>query len=164
MPLQFTSLLPGSHRTELEELLFQHPQQGRFLDTILDSIEKYGVPHVVERNGGLRVELAEQTEVQTLYAVVTGALESELVGALVYTLNAAHELAILHIAVKDGYTVRGSRAGHQVTFALVEELCRIAARIRGVIGVRLAYARGKSMLQKVHPLTWNASTTHLAVE
>src|ERR1039458_4970067 len=129
MALQFTSVLDLPHREELEELMFQHPQQGRFRDTILDCIERFGVPRVVEQNGRLRIELVGQTEVQTLYAVVAGGFPSELVGVLVYTRNAAHELAILHIAVKNEYTLHGSKADHQVAFALVEELCRIAARI-----------------------------------
>src|ERR1035441_2166468 len=127
MALQFTSVLDRPHREELEELMFQHPQQGRFRDTILDCIERFGVPRVVEQNGRLRIELAGQTEVQTLYAVMEGPLHSELVGALVFTRNATGELVVLHIAVKDEYTAQGPRADQMVTFALLEELEAVLA-------------------------------------
>lgn len=159
MALQFTSVLDQSLRGELEELMFQHPQQGRFRDTILDCIERFGVPRVVEQNGRLRVELAGQTEVQTLYAVMARPLHSELVGALVFTRNQTGELVVLHIAVKDDYTAQGPRADQMVTFALVEELCRVARQIQGVHGVRLAYARGQSILKTVHPLTFQPAAT-----
>ena len=137
--------------------MFQHPQQGRFRETILDCIEQFGVPRVVEQNGGLRIALAGHTEVQTLYAVMDGS--PELVGAVVYTRNTADELAVLHIAVKNIYTAKGPRADQMVTFALLEELCRVARHIKGVHGVRLAYARGQSILKTVHPLTFHPATT-----
>jgi len=158
MALQFTSVLDRSRRGELEELMFQHPQQGRFHDTIMDCIDRFGVPSVVERNGRLRIELASQTEVQTLYAMIDGPLPSELVGAVVYTRDAADELVVLHIAVKDDYTAQGLRAHQMVTFGLVEELCRVARHIHGVNGVRLVYVRGQSILQTVHPLTFPPAT------
>ena len=156
MALQFTSVLHPSHREELEELLFQHPQQGRFRETILDCIAQFGVPRVVEQNGGLRITLAGHTEVQSLYAM----LETlpELIGAVVYTRNAGDELAVLHIAVKNVYTAKGPRADQMVTFALIDELFRVAHHIKGVHGVRLAYARGQSFLKTVHPLTFHPAS------
>jgi hypothetical protein len=159
MALQFTAVLDQLHREELEELMFQHPQQGRFRDTILDCIERFGVPRVVEQNGRLRIELAGQTEVQTLYAVLEGSLDSGLVGALVFTRNEAGELVVLHIAVKDEYTAQGPRADQMVTFALLEELCRVARHIRGVPGVRLAYTRGHTLLKTIHPLQFAPAST-----
>ena len=152
MVLHFTSVLDRSHRVELEELMFQHPQQRRFRDTILDCIERFGVPRVVEQNGRLRIELAGPTEVQTLYAVMEQLLHSELVGALVFTRNEVGELLVLHIAVKDDYTAQGPRAAQMVTFALFEELCRVARCIQGVHGVRLVYTRGQTVLKTIHPL------------
>jgi hypothetical protein len=147
MSLQFTSLLQPAYREALEGLLFLHPQQGRFRDTILDAIEAHGVPRVVERDGGLRVEVAGQTSVQTLYVLWAAAHGCELVGAVVYTRNLEEELEIVHIAVKQDYTARGARASEGVTVALVEELCRVACRIRGVRGVRLAYSRQRAVLR-----------------
>ncbi len=155
--LQFTSLLSPSYQESVEELLFLHPQQGRFRDTILDCIAAHGVPRVVARSDGLRVELGGQTPVQTLYALTVGLPQDEVIGCVVYTRNAAEELEILHIAVRDDYTVRGCNADQQVTFALIQELCSVARRIKGVSGVRLAYKRGRSLLKAVHPLTFDTS-------
>ena len=115
------------------------------------------MPRVVEHNGGLRIALSGHTEVQSLYAMLEE--PPELVGAVVYTRNAADELAILHIAVKNDYTAKGPRADQMVTFALIEELCRVARHIQGVHGVRLAYTRGQSILKTVHPLTFHPATT-----
>ncbi|MCX6924818.1 MAG: hypothetical protein NT154_16645, partial [Verrucomicrobia bacterium] len=53
---------------------------------------------------------------------------------------------------------QGPRADQMVTFALLEELCRVAHHIRGVHGVRLAYVRGQTVLKTVHPLTFRPAT------
>lgn len=154
MALRFTSVLERAHRRELEKLLFQHPQQGRFRDTILESIERFGVPRVVELNRRLRIKLSGQVEVQTIYALMEGALRSDLAAVVVYSRNAEDELVVMHLAVENDYTTRGPRADQMVTYAIIDELCRIARHIKGVCGVRLAYARGQSILKTVHPLSF----------
>ena len=152
MALRFTSILDKSHRKELENLFFFHPQQARFHGSILDTLERDGMPRIVSNNGGLRIELAGQGEVQTVYAIMENALTRELVGAIVYTRNADNELAVRHIVVKDAYTSGGTKADLDVAYQLITELRRAAQRIGGVRGVRLAYNHRKTLLGTLPPL------------
>ena len=151
--LVFTSSLDRSHLEELEELMFFHPQQGRFKGTLLDSVEEFGQPHILDRDGLLHVGLGgDGAGAQTLYAMVDHPSRGELAGVVVYTRTADNELLILHIAVKDRYTSHGRSADAQVTYLLIEELRQIARRIHGIRGVRIAYKRGHSLLNVVRPV------------
>jgi hypothetical protein len=150
----------GEHYAEaLETLLFFHPQQGRFRRDITDSVERHGSPRIICQNGGLRIQLPKLQDVQTLYAL-TGETESrELVGAMIYTRTDEETIEILHLVVQDDYTARGKNAREGLAFLLVEELCRVGLRIRGVRNVRLAYDRGQVILKQIQvaaPQTGNA--------
>lgn len=149
MALKFTSVLGKSHREQLEELMFFHPQQGRFRDTILECIESFGLPRIVVENGRLRIALAERIDVQTLYAVLEDSSQSELVGTVVYTRHPSDELLILHIAIKEAYTGHGPHADRMITFAVLDAVCNVARQIKGVNRVRLAYARGQAVVKTV---------------
>ena len=144
-------MLDQCHRRELETLFFFHPHQERFRESIVDTVERDGMPRIVKANGGLRIELAGRGDVQTLYAMLEKAVTHELVGAVVYARNAENELAIRHIVVKHDYTVGGARAEFEVTFQLINELRRAAQRIGGVRGVRLAYNHRNSLLTPLPP-------------
>jgi predicted GNAT family acetyltransferase len=147
MTLVFTSALDKTHRDELEELMFFHPEQGRFASNILRAVEQHGSPRVTECEGKLRIELPSITGVQTLFAVMQDIAQLELVGVVVYTRTSAGVIEILHIAVKDEYTGHGPRSDQQVAFSLIQELCRIARQIRGVHSVQLAYKRNRVLLK-----------------
>jgi len=141
MNLSLTSKLGKEHADELEELLFFHPQQGRFRRNIIASVEKHGSPTVIERNGGLRIQLQMLQDVQTLYALARDGERQQLAGALVYTRTEPQTLEILHIVVKDEYTMTGKQADGGLTFLLIEELCRIGRMIQGILFVRLVSGR-----------------------
>ena len=126
--------------------MFFHPQQGRFRDTLLDSVETHGAPRIVERDGKLRIQVASLEDSQTLYAVIEQVLTWELVGVVVFARTVVSELGVLHIAVKDDYTAQGAKADQLIAFHLIEELRRVGNRISGIQGVRLAYKRGKVFL------------------
>jgi hypothetical protein len=149
MNLCLTSILGTKHADELEKLLFFHPQQGRIRRNISESVEKYGSPRIIEKNSGLRIELPLLEDVQTLYALVRNRGRQELVGALVYTRTEARTLEILHIVVKDEYTLSGKHADQELTFLFIEELCRIGRMIQGIHFVRLAYDRGRVFVKKL---------------
>ena len=153
MGLQFTSVLDQTHRSELEELIFFHPQQGRFASSLVSTIAEQGAPRIIEQAGKLRIEIPRIPDVQTLYAIVTGAVEWELVGMVAYTRRIPAELTILHIAVKDEYTLHGAKGDQLVACHLLEELQRIGHRIQGIHGVQLAYRRDKTLLTTLRPVS-----------
>ena len=147
MSLQFTSVLDKFHKSELEELLFFHPHQGRFASSIVGAVEKHGVPTVVEQDNHLRVKLVGSDDAQTLYVVMESLLLQELVGAVIYTRTSEGTLVILHIAVKKEYTQEGEKSGQQVTLQLIQEICRIARQVQGIKSVQLGYKRSHNFLK-----------------
>ena len=63
----FASYVECSQRSYLESLVFFNASQQRVLDGIIDSIEKFGPPEIVEEGGRLRVRVAGKTEAQSPY-------------------------------------------------------------------------------------------------
>lgn len=147
MRVYITSLLDKDHSDDLEQLLYFHPQQEHFRQNIIACVEKYGSPQIIERDGGLRIQLELLKEVQTLYAIAQNGQARKLAGVVVYTRIQDGDLEIVHIVVKDEYTMKGKKAKDEVAAMLIEEVCRIARRIHGVHSVRLAYNRGRIIVK-----------------
>jgi hypothetical protein len=56
---------------------------------------------------------------------------------------------ILHIAVREEYTIPGGRCENSVAFLLFEELCHIGRQVKGIHAIRLAYDRGKVIVRSL---------------
>jgi len=145
--INFASRLPAAHRAELEALLFFHPRQSRVFPGIVESVEKYGHPRIVEEAGYLRVSVGESAEVQNLYALVRRREKAELAGALVYTRADRETLVLLHIAVKDEYSLSGRHSHQMLTMKLLAKLQEIALQIKGVRFLVVVY--GKGLMKKM---------------
>lgn len=156
MKICITSLLGTRHADDLEQLLYYHPQQSRFRQNIIASLEQYGSPRIVEINGGLRIQLELLKEVQTLYAIAQDGKGKDLAGVVVYTRAQDGNLEVVHIVVKDEFTLQGKYAKVEVASMLIEAVCRIAHQIQGVHSVRLAYDRGRIV---VKPIQGSSSKT-----
>jgi hypothetical protein len=141
MEIRVTSLIPSDYRDELEQLFFFNSQQATHRSSIVRSVEKYGSPRLVERLGGLRIEIPRAAEAQTLYAIADAPQGPLLAGVVVYTRFSNDELEILHMAVDS--TEGPDSIGKPVARILVEELCRIARRVKGIRSIRLPYERGR---------------------
>ena len=80
------------HRPALEELLFFNPGQFRVRAGIINSLEKFGHPQLVEAGENLSVRIGEQ-ETQTLFAYDRGLRDSAPVGVDLPALLAEHRVA-----------------------------------------------------------------------
>lgn len=148
--LRFSSLLESKHVEALDRLMFFNGHQSKFARTILESVRAHGTPKIVERNGGLRIELPK-FDTQTLYALLGDGDATTLVGAVVYTRVPSDTLDVMHIAVKEEYTFGRAHADMNVAARLIEELVRVGRQIRDVHFVQLAYGRGKLIVRRVAP-------------
>ena len=141
--ITFTSVLGRRHRRELERLLFLNPRQHRVRSAILEAVEKYGIPKVVEDQGRLRVSLDSGRDVQTLFAIGHTALRSRLAGVMVYTRLQTEIILLLHVAVTRDYAWGGHDAQQRLALRLVERLRIIARQVKGVRVVRLILGNGR---------------------
>lgn len=141
--ITFTSVLERSQCRELERLLFLNPGQHRVRSAIIEAVEKYGIPRVVDEQGLLRVRLDSSREVQTLFAIGHTALSSRLAGVMVYTRLDGETILLLHLAVARDYASGGRFGRQMLALRLVERLRKIAAQVKGVHVVRLILSSGK---------------------
>jgi hypothetical protein len=129
--LEFASQAPKHSKEALEELLFFNPRQHRVREGIVNSLEQFGHPRLVETESGLSVRVGTQ-EAQTLFAFDKRRRSKDPVGLVVFIRTSPSDIAIMHVAVHPDYALRGSEAGVGLGVTLIEKVKEIAARIVGV--------------------------------
>ncbi len=127
--------LPIEQRAALEQLLFFNVNQHRVRSGIQQSIDTYGVPVIVEEEGGLRIRVGDIAGVQSLFAVSTG---GRLLGVAVFVRSAHERFAVLHLVVAPRSS-SGPDLNTRVLLKLMHEIRRAARRTRGVERIELVY-------------------------
>ena len=140
MDLVFSSKAANQSRPALEDLLFFNPRQYRVREGIVDSLAHFGHPRLEQTDDGLRVRVGEE-EAQTLFAFDRDTKNADPVGVVVFLRTSPVEIAILHVAVRPDYSLRGQHRGLGLGTVLVEKVKEIAHRIVGVEKVVLYYQR-----------------------
>ncbi len=138
----FSSVLGNGYLEDLEKLLFFNPQQERALSGINQSIQEYGVPHIFQEDGRLRIRLKDLPGVQALFALEDTNSQPHLVGVMVFHRVDPETIVLLHIAVREEYSRFGSRADAGLVGKMLAELRGIARKLRGVRSIHLKYANG----------------------
>lgn len=143
--IRFASYVECSQRSHLESLVFFNASQQRVLDGIIDSIEKFGPPEIVEEDGRLRVRVTGKTEAQSLFAVdpVTG----RPLGMAVYLRSDLENMAVLHLGIAEEFTTEGPRSGEHLLSRLLRELRRCSRRVKGVRRMEVLYFSGRNGLR-----------------
>jgi hypothetical protein len=138
--------VPMWMRGQVESLLFFNGGQHRVRDGIAASIERYGVPVVVEDATGLRIDVGGAGNARTLWAVHEEGRLSRAVGVLVYARDAADEITVLHVGVADDYAQGGVHASEHVLARLLQQARRIARDTAGVSHFGVAYRHTRMRL------------------
>ncbi len=141
-PFAITSRLGAEHRAALEELLFFNRLQSALRTRIAETIERYGQPQIVVRDGVLRVELEGIPQVQTLFAVAPAGSAAEPIGVAVFLRESEERFVIVHIGVAEQFSAAGGRANDHVFFHLLNAIRDAARRTRGVRSIDLFYGQG----------------------
>jgi hypothetical protein len=123
-------------------MFFFHPHQSRFRDQILARIEQFGSPEITESANGLKIRLPKLPDSQTLHAVAQEQSGEFMLGTVVFHRPDARTLEILHIAVRPDLTHSTNAGNSPIVMLLVNVLCRIGRRVRGIESIRLMYGRG----------------------
>lgn len=131
MNLIFSSRVSKLHRPALEELLFFNPGQFRVRSGIINSVEKFGHPQLVEAGENLAIRIGEQ-EAQTLFAYDRGLRDSAPVGLVIFLRTSQAEIAVIHVAVHAEYALQGRHGDLGLGVTLVDKVKEIASRIVGV--------------------------------
>jgi hypothetical protein len=133
--IAITSKLAADQRVALEQLLFFNVNQHRVRLGIQQSIDIYGVPEILEQDGGLRVRVGDVEGVQTLFAVSdTG----RPIGVAVFVRSAHERFAVLHLGVDPKLSMT-PELNTRVLIKLMHEIRSTARRTRGVDCIELVY-------------------------
>lgn len=139
-PFRITSRLDVGQRAALEQLLFFNARQDQLRHRIVETIDRYGMPEVVEREGTLRIRLARAEEVQSLFALAEA---GEPVGLALFVRETEDRFVIVHIGVAPPYAADGPHAHAHLFFHLLQAIRAAARRTRGVRYVDLFYGAGR---------------------
>ncbi len=137
------SRLPATMRGQLEALLFFNAGQHRIRQEIEATIERYGLPELIDDSGQLHVQVAGIPQVQTLFAIHEEDGRSRPVGAVVYVRDSFERITVLHVGVATDYAYGGPYSGERVLHRLMQQIRKVARRTSGIRHVEVAYRRNR---------------------
>ena len=137
------SRLPASMRGQLEALLFFNAGQHRMREAIAETIKRYGLPELIEDGGWLRIEVAGNSDVQTLYAVHEENGRERPVGVIVYGRDGFEHITVLHVGVARDYAAGGWYSGERVLQRMMQHIREVARRTSGIRHVAVAYRENR---------------------
>ena len=135
--IAFKSRVRHEHRRSLERLLFFNGCQSRVLHGIVAAIERYGPPEIVVDGEFLRVRVAKQPDVQTLFAIDAGS--GRPIGVAVYLRADLEHVTVLHLGLGEEYCAGGPQDSAKLLLQLMREVRRTSRRIKGVRRLEVLY-------------------------
>jgi hypothetical protein len=135
--IEFVSRVPRHKRTALERLLYFNGCQDRVARDIVDVIERYGSPEIIDDGNGLRVGLPTLPGVQCLFALEP--LTQRPIGVAVYARADHEHVTVLHLGVSEDYCAGGPNEAVNLPLRLLREVRRSSRRIKGVRRLEVAY-------------------------
>jgi hypothetical protein len=139
--IRITSVLPVSFRDELERIVFFNPEQNRVTAPLIASLQRYGVPTIVEEKGCLRFRVNAFGRLQSLYAFDVVDTPPRLVGVAMFIREKPSSIVVLHIAAHEDYTSQGKKADVAVVSQLLVAVRNASARTHGVRTLKILYPR-----------------------
>ena len=135
--IEFASQLPRHRRHALERLLFFNGCQNRVARDIIDAIDRYGPPEIIEEGEGLRVRVGALPGVQCLFAIERDSQRP--IGIAAYVRADLEHVTVLHLGVAEDYCAGGINESINLPLRLVREVRRSSRRIKGVRRLEVAY-------------------------
>jgi hypothetical protein len=139
----FSSVLDSAYYDDLEKLMFFNPQQEKVRNEVILAVERYGQPKIYQNGDRLRVGVGSFSMVQALFALNGQKPDRKLLGMIAYMRENPDNMAILHIVVGEDYSALGLHANEMLVMQLIDRVREIAAKIKGISCVTLAYKSEK---------------------
>jgi hypothetical protein len=133
----YVAKLDLSQQLALERLLFFNGCQSRFMQSIVDAIDQYGVPEIVRESDGLRVRVGMLQGVQSLFAI--DPVSRRPLGVAVYVRADQEHVTVLHVGVAEDCCAGGPREGLMLLLRLLREVRATSRRLKGVRRVKVLY-------------------------
>ncbi len=140
--LMFLPTLPLSYAEALEHLVFFNHHQHKARPAILEALDHYGSPRIVQEGETLRVTVTARADAQCLFALPSDRDRPYLLGMMIFLRTDIETLLVVYLSVAENSSRSGARPRGSVVFAFVQEIRRIARRLRGIRRVTLIYPHG----------------------
>ena len=140
--IYFSSTLNRGMRNQLESLLYFNSSQARVEPGIIDSVQTYGPPEIVELGDRLGVNVRNLAEVQCLFAFYELCEYKRLIGVVIYSRVEQHTICVLHVAVHADFEKFGVHGDKNVMLRLIGKLLESARQIKGVESLVFMYGNG----------------------
>jgi hypothetical protein len=137
---EFSATVPEGMRQAAEALFFFNPRQGNSINGILATVERTGVPAIMERDGQVWIGVPPGN-MQCLFAFDRRVEPQRPAGVLLYGRPAPDVIWISHLAVDPVFTCGNKNRGAGLGCILVEKVREIARSIKGVTKIQLPYRR-----------------------
>lgn len=154
----FSSTLSCRYYDDLEALMFFNPQQGKLRNAVSQLVDRYGNPKIIEKQGWLRLQIGSSSMTQTLFSF-DRPTHGELIGVVVYTRECLEHLTIIHLAVREDYSISGHHATQHLMLHLIQKVREIGTRLKGVESVRILYNQSLKEITVRHAISDNGSVT-----
>jgi len=141
--VQFVSRIPADQRRALESLVFFNPCQQRVIDGIVEAIENFGPPEIVEDDGFLRVRVGAVPEAQALFGV--DERTGEPLAVAIFVRTDLENVTVLHVGVRADFAAGGPRAHEKLLLRMIKELRRSSLRLKGVRHVDVFYGTNRTL-------------------
>ena len=122
-------------REAVEALFFFNPRQPLLRSAISATVERTGVPRIVELDGRVWIDVPSHA-MQCLFACDS---TLEPVGVVLYDRPSLDILSVSHLAVDPAYSSGGGNGGGGLGLLLIERVREIARRIKGITRIQVPY-------------------------
>lgn len=148
-PIFFSSVLSECYYDELEALMFFNPQQIKLKNTVSQLVERYGNPRIVNQQGRLWLEIGSSFLAQTLFCF-DGSTQRNLIGVVVYIRECIEDLTIIHLCVREDYSISGCYADQFLVLHLMQKIQEIGTRLKGVKTIKVLYNQSLKQIPVRH--------------
>ncbi len=143
--VSFSSTINPDQRETLEQIFFYNKNQSEYYFDIKHLIESYGQPRIVEENDRLYLNF-EKIDCQNIFTII----DHNLVGLAIYYRDSLDNIDLVHIAVDEKYSSTGKYADKLLVFQMINELKKIALKIKGIKTITVKYGQNRVVhLKKV---------------
>jgi len=131
-----TSTLDSSYIDDINNLLFFNESQSRYIDGIMKSIRKHGIPVVNTKDNKIEIKVDGLSEVQSLFAMEIDDDVANLTGVIIFFRKTIENIVLLHIAIDKDYYANKKQL---LALRLIKELKSISKSIKGVKTLTIYY-------------------------
>ena len=141
----FSSTINPDQRETLERIFFFNKNHTEYYFDIKHLIESYGQPRIVEEKDRLYLNF-EKIDCQNIFTI----MDHNLVGLAIYYRDSLDNIDLVHIAVDEKYSSTGKYADKLLVLQMINELKKIALKIKGIKTITVKYGQKRVIhLKKV---------------